>query len=148
MIPITFSVDGLPKGQPRARAFAFKGENGKMKARMYEKGTAEGWKQAVVAAGDKVKPAAPLVGSLGLSILFYMPRPKRLCTRTHPQGELPCIAKPDADNLEKAVMDAMTVAGWWLDDAQISDLRGLKRYPAVGARTGAVVTVWRDEVKP
>lgn len=29
------------------------------------------------------------------------------------------ISKPDLDNLEKAVMDALTIAGAWNDDAQV-----------------------------
>lgn len=135
--PITFRVDGLPKGQPRARAFARNG-----KARMYDPGTAEGWKQSVVASGDAVKPLRPFVGPIRLSVAVFMPRPKRLLKRNCYPGTIPHIGKPDADNLAKAIMDAMTVAGWWGDDAQVYSLEVEKFYHALGARSGAMVTVY------
>lgn len=34
--------------------------------------------------------------------------------------------KPDLDNLEKAVMDALTTAKWWTDDSIVVDKRSVK----------------------
>ncbi|HAW4327604.1 TPA: RusA family crossover junction endodeoxyribonuclease [Escherichia coli] len=48
--------------------------------------------------------------------------------------------KRDLDNLPKAVFDALTSAGFWLDDGQIDDMR-IKRYQAIkGGMLVLVVT--------
>ena len=66
---ISFFVPGIPKGQPRPRAFAFHG-----KARVFDPGTAEGWKASVALAARDELPPAPLEGALSVSLRFYMPR--------------------------------------------------------------------------
>ena len=66
---------------------------------------------------DKRGDAEPLYCSLQ----FFMPRGKTVKRAHH-------TVKPDVDKLERAVLDAMTIAGVWSDDAQvISGPRG-KRY--------------------
>lgn len=59
----------------------------------------------------------------------------------------PHTAKPDADNLAKAVLDAMTRAGAWKDDSQVSSLRVMKYYGTAGERTGVMITIheWKGE---
>ena len=52
---ISFSVDGEPKAQPRPKAFARNFGN-KWQARVYDPGTAEGWKSLIAIA---VKPHLP-----------------------------------------------------------------------------------------
>lgn len=131
-----FTANGTPKGQPRARAFAFKG-----KARMYDPGTAEGWKQVVAVAGDRVKPKKPITASVIVNLTFCMPRPKRLLKRSSPERRIPFTSKPDADNLAKAVLDAMTVVGWWADDALVVGLLVFKFYGEIGRKPGVDVQV-------
>ena len=48
--PITVRVYGEPKGQPRPRAFAKPIGGGKFSARVYDAGTAEGWKSQIAQA--------------------------------------------------------------------------------------------------
>ena len=122
---------GIPKGQPRPRAFVRGG-----RAAVYDSGTAEGWKGAVAVA------CAPLSGRglhqcLALSLTFYMPRPKSHYTSN---GELKPAAprflndkKPDVDNLAKAVMDALTGIHAWLDDDQVSELMVRRQYEQPGS---------------
>ena len=43
------------------------------------------------------------------------------------------ISKPDLDNLEKAVMDALTTAGVWCDDAQVVEKHSAKVYGKIDA---------------
>lgn len=69
---ISFSVQGVPKGQPRPRAFAFKG-----KARVFDPGTAEGWKSAIAEAARPHLPREPLAGPVALEVAFSFPRPKK-----------------------------------------------------------------------
>lgn len=133
-----FTVTGVPKPQPRPRAFARKmGE--KYVARMYDDGSAEAWKQAVCAASDAVKPAAPIEGPVSVSLQFFMARPKTMKGPLTPQ---PHIKRPDVDNLAKAVLDSLKLFGWWRDDSQIWSLLVTKEYHAVGDHTGVVVTIY------
>jgi Holliday junction resolvase RusA-like endonuclease len=61
-------------------------------------------------------------------------RPKRLCRKKDSVERVPKVTKPDADNLEKAVLDGLNHAGIWHDDAQVTDLMIEKRYAAILTR--------------
>lgn len=134
MNPIAFYVRGEPKGQPRPRAFARK-MGGKFVARVFESGTAEGWKSCIAQAATPVRPAAPLTGPVMLKLHFHMPRPRGHYVASNPvkglKGSAPIwhIGKPDNDNLQKAVMDAITqLGGFWVDDSQVALVRSGKIY--------------------
>ena len=51
------------------------------------------------------------------------PERERLVAAGCPDMLLPHVVKPDADNLVKSILDSMTRAGVWADDAQVCDLR-------------------------
>lgn len=135
-----FRVLGIPKAQPRARAFARK-MGGKFVARVYDAGTAESWKSMVVTCGNAVRPQVPLEGPLRVDITFLMPRPARLRKKKSPPGRIWFASKPDRDNLDKAVLDAMTQTGWWIDDAQVVSGMVQKVYCAVDEAPGAIIAV-------
>jgi Holliday junction resolvase RusA-like endonuclease len=134
---ISFAIQGVPKGQPRPRAFAFKG-----KARVFDPGTAEAWKSQIAEAARPHLPAEPLGGPLVLSIDFYFPRPKKHFLKTGLRLGAPTwfCSKPDADNAAKAVMDALTTLGLWHDDAQVVSLIVRKVFGSA-AEVGARVSV-------
>lgn len=67
----------------------------------------------------------PLPGRLAVSLQFYPPN----------------AVKRDLDNLPKAVLDALTHAGLWIDDAQI-DCLTLARVGVSPDRPRVVVRVW------
>ena len=131
-------VHGEPKGQPRPRAFAFHG-----KARVYDPGTAEHWKSQIALAFPNV--ILKHGGPVRVDLVFYMPRPKHHYTKASVLKESAPIAyakKPDADNLAKAVLDAMTTMGVWDDDAQVAVLNIQKWYSAEpNGRRGCFITV-------
>lgn len=116
----TIRANGIPKGQPRPRAFSRNG-----RAAVYDPGTAEGWK------GDVARAAADLAGAgihqpLSVTLTFFMPRPK---SHYRSNGKLKPTSpvyihdhKPDADNLAKAVLDCLTSIRAWLDDDQVCEL--------------------------
>lgn len=141
MEPIKFFAAGLPKGQPRPKAFARGGI-----ASVYDPSTAEGWKGQVAIAAKSCTPSTPLPMPLYLHLEFYMPRPgghyiggkKDRPIRTEAPGYH--VGKPDADNLAKAVMDALTVIRFWHDDSQVADLRVRKLYD-IGTGPGCLVTI-------
>jgi len=126
---IQFFAEGTPKGQPRPKAFSRGGH-----ARVYDPGTAEGWKGQVAIAARQHIPKEPLIGPLFVSLLFKMPRPKghygsgKKASILKDGAPGPHIAKPDCDNLAKAVLDALTELGMWRDDSQVYGLNINKSY--------------------
>jgi Holliday junction resolvase RusA-like endonuclease len=104
---------------------------------MYNPGTSNEWKACVIHA---LRPIVQQSGAfqagvpLRCDVTFYLPRPKghfgsgknadqlKASAPTRPTG------KPDRDNLDKAVCDAITAAGVWADDSQVTDGRIRKRY--------------------
>lgn len=125
MIAIEFRVHGEPKAQPRPRAFARK-MGDKYVARVFESGTAEGWKSLIAQAARPHTPKAPLVGPVFVDVVFYFARPKSHYVGNNPakalrkDAPLYHTSKPDRDNLDKAVLDALTqLGGFWRDDAQV-----------------------------
>ena len=138
---ITFRVDGTPKAQPRPRAFARKFGDGTVAARVYDSGTAEGWKSLIAAAVLPLRPAAPLDGPIRLDADFYFPRPKYMAGRKVPDGEIPHTARPDRDNLEKALLDCLTTVGVFVDDCQVCAGEVRKFYASKADRPGAVIAI-------
>lgn len=130
-------IHGIPKGQPRPRAFARNG-----KARVYDPATAESWKSAI-ACELREKFTEPFERRVRLNLVFILPRPKshyRKNGELKPDQQLAHTNKPDLDNLAKAVLDACTTIGLWQDDALVWSLLVCKRYPGQGDRTGCFFT--------
>ena len=134
---ISFFVAGTPKGQPRVKAFRRGAHAG-----VYTPGTADAWKSAV--RSDAMRNASergPLAGPVAVRLDFVMPRPKAHSTKRGLRPDAPRwhASKPDADNLAKAVLDALGDLGtYWKDDAQVADLCITKRY---GERIGCTITI-------
>lgn len=138
---ISFYAPGLPKAQPRPRAFARR-MGQKFVARVYDAGTAEGWKGAIAAAAAAHRPASPLEGPIRLDVDFFFPRPARLMRAKDADGLIPHTAKPDRDNLDKAVCDCLTQLGFWRDDAQVCDGQIRKFYTTkIAGQTGARIRI-------
>ncbi len=145
---LSVRVDGIPKGQPRSRSR--KGQRG-----VYDPGTAEGWKEDVVRAFMPSRPLSPIDEPLRIDIDFYFPRPRTLNPRVRaayggssrdiPRGAVLFFAKPDRDNADKAVLDALTDMGYIRDDALAADGLLRRRYHGEGGRPGAQIRimVWR-----
>jgi Holliday junction resolvase RusA-like endonuclease len=141
MQKIEFFVNGTPKGQPRPRAFSRGGH-----ARVYDPGTAEGWKSQIALAWRDYQQAhvghmhSPIAGPLRLSLTFVLPRPKAHYKKTELRSDAPlwCEKKPDADNYAKAVMDACTELGVWGDDSQVCALNVKKIY---GSPSGCEIQI-------
>ena len=60
-------------------------------------------------------------GPVAVDIVFYLARPKTV-KRVMPH------TRPDLDQLSRAVLDALPVAGVWVDDAQVVNLHAVKVY--------------------
>lgn len=70
---------------------------------------------------------------VSVRITFLMPRPKTV------KRHMPTVP-PDVDKLCRAVLDALTDAGVWVDDSQVVDLGATKIYTS-GIHVGAHITV-------
>lgn len=141
----THFIAGLPKGQPRARSA--KGMKG-----VYDPGTADHWKMLVRASFEKALPEVPFDEPLRIDMDFFFKRPKVFNKRTReaydgtkniPSGVVLHTSKPDRDNLEKAVLDAMVNVGYMRDDSLVVAGQVRKFYHARDGRPGAIIVVSR-----
>lgn len=132
MIRIEAYATGIPKGQPRPRAFSRGG-----RAACYDPGTAEGWKAQIALALRPFVPDEPIAGPVFVKLTHTMPRPRghyRTGKRSQElRDRVPSwhTGKPDCDNLAKAALDAMTQLGIWRDDSQVAEVMVSKRYGPV-----------------
>lgn len=109
----SFKVCGRPRPQPRPRFSA----NG----HAYNPPTANEWKKLIKAAAIKVLPKERLEGPIELRATFLFPRPKCHYLRGELRSDAPSrhVQVPDLDNLEKALMDALSDIGFWRDDCLV-----------------------------
>lgn len=117
-------VPAVPVAQPRVKAAARFG-----KATMYTPtkiknadGTKKdhpivAFKATVRLAFEKKFSGSPFVAPLRVDCCFVMPRPQKLMRKIDPDGRIPFWQKPDRDNLDKAVLDALKGLAW-IDDCQ------------------------------
>jgi crossover junction endodeoxyribonuclease RusA len=131
-------VQGQPKAQPRPKAFARGGH-----AKVYTPNTADEWKRRVRQAAEwQIRSREPLTGPVSVALVFDFPRPKAHFRTGRNAGVLKPTAPQahditeDVDNLAKAVLDAMTNAGFWDDDRRVERLTVCKRWVCGG--TGGV----------
>ena len=135
---IVFTVPLIPaaKGRPRfARVGQF--------VRTFTPAKTEEAERNFVALAAPHAPAAPFDGPVGIDLTFMFPIPTswpKWKQEAAAAGEVEHTSKPDADNVQKLVLDALTGTGrWFRDDAQITTLRSRKLYAAA---TGTIVRIW------
>lgn len=122
-------VNGVPKAQPRPRLAA--------SGHVYNPPSADAWKACVISA-FLVRKYRTITGPVRLRVRFFLPRPTGM--KTAGEHDVPHEKKPDVDNLLKAVMDAMTEARVWKDDALVYAIEVEKWY-AHEKKTGAQIIV-------
>ena len=89
-----------------------------------------GFKATVRLAFQQAYQGPPLTGPLRCSLVFVLPRPKNMIWKKRPMPRAWHDKKPDRDNLDKAVMDALKGIAW-IDDAQVCD-GTIRKYIAAG----------------
>lgn len=78
---------------------------------------------AVRDAAEKQGVLLPLEGPLMLSATFVLPRPK-----SAPKRRVWPTSRPDSDKILRALCDALTQCGAWMDDSQVVEILAGKRY--------------------
>ena len=135
---MAFFVPGKPIPQPRHRV-AVRGRF--PTAYIPKEHPVHAWKRHVESCAVAVLNEREIVRqwdrecALHLILAFYLPRPKSNKT------QLP-RCRPDLDNLDKAVMDALTGL-LWSDDSQVVWLASEKVW-SDPKDAGVKVTVWHD----
>lgn len=90
-------------------------------------------KTAAAVASQSVPAEWDKSGPIDMEVRFRILKPKT--------SKL-LYPKPDIDNYEKSIMDAMTQAGHvWDDDCQVVDLRSSKRFVTNPDFEGIIVTL-------
>lgn len=117
-----FTIPGQPIGKGRARAFAFRSKKTqKINVRMYTPDKTTSWEdRAVHYIRDNIG-SPKLEGPLRIDILAVFERPKAMRSKKIPDRREWHIKKPDRDNVEKIIYDAMKKAGVFVDDCQVCD---------------------------
>ena len=136
---ITFIAWGAPVAQPRHRARVLKG-----KPCLYLPASAKvhGFKRGILKAfGENPK----LDGPVRVSIIAMFPRPKSMVRKRTKMPSYLHVAKPDGDNIAKAVLDALNGVAW-SDDSQVSYLRIRKVVCGGGELPCCYVQIERDEL--
>lgn len=131
MKTIQIRVPAVPVAQPRPRASSFGGntrvhEVTSIKTKNGRKAhPIVAFKATVRLAFESAYQGPPLEGPLRCDMTFVMPRPKSMVWKTREMPRVWHTKKPDRDNLDKAVMDALKDLAW-MDDSQVCDGRLLK----------------------
>lgn len=136
---ITFFVPGIPVQQGSKRHVG----NGRM---IEASPNLKPWRLAVTYAAREARGRMPYPYFLPIDVTlrFWFPRPKSHYGTGKNAGVLKSSAPvwkssaPDIDKLTRAMLDGMTDAGVWKDDAQVVSLIVLKRY-ANTDKTGVAV---------
>ena len=121
------SIPGEPIGQPRHRVCTIGG-----RARMYlpTKHPVHDYKAAIrteFITEAKVWRTIRGPVHVGIHVWFSMPFSWSKKKKAAHAGQYHW-QKPDADNVVKAVLDALTDCGAWLDDSQVASCQVIKRW--------------------
>ena len=126
---MTITVYGEPKRQPRQRHAVIAGHVRNYTptddpVNAYKASIRQAWQEAVGKYHE---------GPVRVEVHVYFGRPKshyRTGKRSHelkPTSPIYHAKKPDADNVLKAIKDALTGVAW-RDDSQVADVRVIKYY--------------------
>lgn len=122
--------DIKPRAQSRPRTRVVTRKDGRPYPVIYEAWDCVAYKKALKVLALKQYRDPPLKGPIRIEVIFKMPLPYRFNKAQREdalQGLIVPVSKPDGDNLEKALWDAMNGL-LWVDDKQIADWHGRKIY--------------------
>lgn len=138
---IAFTIPGVPVAQPRQRHAMIAGH-----VRNYTptKHPVNAFKAVARLAASAAMKDGPIEGPLRVDLVFVFARPAAKVWKSKPMPRIRHTAKPDRDNLEKSVQDALNEIVW-RDDAQICAGETEKWYAAGDEHPHVGITVTRIE---
>lgn len=158
---LVISVPGEPQSQDR-RTRQLRAKDGRQFAGTYLLPQTRKWREAILAAARRHPdfPREPWDGPVRVSIEAFFERPKYMMAKKFGDGPIRKNSKPDADNLVKAVLDALTPPrakrvtteaeravlrkGYmWVDDGQVHLGPVDRWYAAVESGPGVIITIER-----
>lgn len=127
---LEFTLEILPRPQGRPRVF------GKFAVDPSKKD-----KESFLALAYQYKPTVPIDNPIAIELVFTMPRPKNHYNKKGLKPDAPMYhsSRPDIDNLEKLVMDALNGV-FYRDDALVCRKESLKQY---GETPSTLVRIWQ-----
>ena len=116
---LSFVVFGTPRAQPRQRHRVITTKFNQSFVHNYtsKRDPVNDWKRDIQLEASRICKS-PFVGPLRVDIALFFLRPQRLMTKKAPDGPMWHTVKPDRDNLEKAILDALKGI-LFLDDCQV-----------------------------
>ena len=138
---IALRIATVPIAQPRQRTTIRTTRDGKIFTGNYTPANhpVRQFKADVRAAVSRVL-SAPLDGPVALRVVFVLPRPKRLIWKRREMPRLPHTARPDLDNLVKAIKDSLNGLAW-RDDSQVVELSAGKCYASGNELPGVELAI-------
>ena len=124
-----FFIQGKPRPQPRPRCVTRGGATWAYNA---ESTSLRVWKLATKWCSQRAGVKFGATDSVGVKIVLHIKSKGR----------------SDLDNYAKAMLDAMTGAGLWVDDSQVDKLEISRRLVEKSDEAGASVFVWRIVTDP
>lgn len=127
---LAFRIPGIPPRRTlQSGRGAYRDETGKVRFFTKAPVRADAWQ--MLDKFRKLLPAGwePRGDSARVRIELVYPLTREERRRMEAAGAnilLPHTVKPDVDNLVKSILDSMTRAGVWIDDAQVQDLQARK----------------------
>ena len=119
MWSVRFEIPIAPKAKGRPRMRVVNGH-----AQAYTPKKTRQFESTAAELIAKHSPPTLLVGPVAISVMFVLPRPKRLCRKKDPDFETAeCFSRPDLDNLTKSLLDSIQNSGQvWSDDSQVQHM--------------------------
>lgn len=119
---IRFTVEHEPIAQPRQRHRVVRaGKRVYVQNYTPSDHPVNAFKRAVRSAAKEAYHGSPLTGPVAVNLTLVFPRPDRLRWKKRPMPSVYHTGRPDAENVGKAVLDALT-KHLYKDDAQVCSL--------------------------
>ncbi len=134
MAEIAFTVHAAPVAQPRT-------STAKSGHRYTPDNGIHLYKAAITRAYREQRDTAPHDGPVAMTVTFIMPRPRSIRWKKRPMPRCWHTKRPDADNMLKAVKDALNGIAY-TDDSRVCKVEVTKRYASgdEGPRTEITIT--------